>query len=88
MKRKKLKIELAKQDKINELDYWVQVVLKALGHSEALVTDESMVGDFLDIFDKKESKKELKKAIKKLKIDMDSHDYIYEVAKKLKGVKK
>lgn len=41
-------IELAAQDMVTKYDYQMQVVLGILDHTEALVTDESTVGDFVD----------------------------------------
>ena len=42
------KITLASQDMVTKYDYQMQVVLGILDHNEALVTDESTVGDFVD----------------------------------------
>ncbi len=39
-------ITFAPTDQIDELEPWVQVVLDALGHPEALVTNESYISDF------------------------------------------
>ena len=41
-------ITLAKQDMVQKYDYQMQIVLGILNHIEALVTDESDVGDFID----------------------------------------
>jgi hypothetical protein len=80
----KKKIELASQDKIIELEPYINKVLRALGHSEALVTDESLISDFLNIFDQKERDKQLKKLIKKLKLKIDDGDYVWKVAEQIK----
>jgi hypothetical protein len=42
------KYELVSQSELDALDEWVQLVLKAFGHEEALATDESLVSDFLE----------------------------------------
>lgn len=41
-------VQLAEQDMVNRYDYQLQVVLGVLDSPEALVTDESTVGDFVD----------------------------------------
>lgn len=43
---KKKKIELASQVQVDELKFWVDEVLDAVGHPEALVTDKSLICDF------------------------------------------
>jgi len=53
---KKGKIEIASQTRILELIPWVDKVLVGLGHPEALVTDESMVRDFMDVWSKRPKK--------------------------------
>ena len=85
MKKKIKKIELASQNKIDKLQPYIDKVLKALGHPEALVTDESMVCDFLDIFDKDERVKQVKKAHKKIGVNIFPGDYIWEVAERIKN---
>jgi len=82
--KKKTKIELADHNKIDELQPYVDKVLKALGHTEALVTDESLVSDFLDIFDKERRVKQAAKAKKKLGVDLFPGDYLWEVAERIK----
>jgi len=82
------KIVLAPQDKIKELEPYMDKVLNALGHPEALVTDESMVTDFLDIFDKDSRVKQIKKTQKKIKVDIFPGDYIWEVAERIKNEQK
>lgn len=39
--------ELAPQDAVEELQPWVDKILEAVGHPEALVTDESRMGGFV-----------------------------------------
>jgi hypothetical protein len=41
------RIVIADQDAVDQFPHGVQRVLGVLGHPEALVTDESQVGDFL-----------------------------------------
>ena len=81
---KDTKFELAGRDKVTILDKYVAKILKALGHPEALVTDESMVSDFLDIFDAKERIKQSNKVKKIVKVDIFPGDYIWEVAERMK----
>ncbi len=81
-KRKKItkitKIELAENDKIKLLHKYVDEVLEALGHPEALVTNESLVWDFTS------DKNELKRLAKKLKFSVDGNDYIWQLAERCK----
>jgi len=57
----------------------VELVLKALGHPEALVTDLSTVGDFgLDA-------EERCAASAKLGVTLSDDDYIHEVAQRLRN---
>jgi hypothetical protein len=79
------KIELADQSKVIQLDKYVKKVLIALGHSEALVTDESCVSDFLDIFDADLREKQVKKVEKKLKMKITKNDYIWQVAERIQN---
>lgn len=82
---KDTKFELADQDKTEALDKYITKIMKALGHSEALVTDESLISDYLDIFDDLRRKKQLDKAKKIIKVDIFPGDYIWEVAERMKG---
>jgi len=87
--KKVTKFELASQDKVNDLEKYVGKVLEALGHPEALVTDESRVFDFTHfIMDEQEYEKDkneqLLKAFKELGIEIDEDDYIYRIADKLR----
>jgi hypothetical protein len=50
--KKVKKITLAPTSKIDKYKTGVTTILKCLGHPEALVTDESTVGDFLNVFAK------------------------------------
>ncbi len=78
-KRKKItKIELAENDKIELLRKYVDKVLEALGHPEALVTNESQVWNFTS------DNNELKQLSKKLKFSVDENDYIWQLAERCK----
>lgn len=88
MKKKNVKIELAEQDKIKQLKPYVNQVIKALGHPEALVTDESIVFDFLDVFDIDERIEQIEKARKNIKVNIFSGDFIWKVAERIKNKEK
>ena len=82
------KIELAPQDKVDDLQLYVDQVLKALGHSEALVTDESYISDFLPFIGsmgRKEAFEKFSKKMKKLGIEVKFEDSVIEVAERLKN---
>lgn len=70
-------IVMASQEKINALGDKVDKVLTALGHPEALVTDESTVWDF--IFDEAD----LHDISSRLGFDVHGDDYVWELAEKL-----
>jgi hypothetical protein len=83
------KIELANTTKTNNLEPYINKVVAALGHPEALVTDESYVWDMLNVFgDKEDMQKQLDKAHKKLGVIIMSNELITTVAKRLKGKNK
>jgi|APSaa5957512622_1039677.scaffolds.fasta_scaffold01081_7 hypothetical protein len=42
----KPKVVFAPSDQVEDLEHWVDVVLAAIGHPEALVSDESCFSDF------------------------------------------
>jgi len=72
------RIELASTVLVDALESYVEQVLNALGHPEALVTDFSMVGDFgLD-------DDERCAASATLGVALSDADYIYEVAQRLR----
>jgi hypothetical protein len=83
------KIEMANDKKIKELEPYVEKILKTLGYSvsEVIVTDESYITDFINVFYTKEQKNEVLKNIsKKLGIEVLLKDTIYEVAEKCKNL--
>lgn len=72
------RIELASTVLMDTLEPYVELVLNALGHPEALVTDLSTIGDFgLD-------DDELSSASTRLDVALSETDYIYEVAQRLR----
>jgi hypothetical protein len=78
------KIEIAPEVKLKKIDLKVlKYTLKLLGHPEALITDESIVGDFLFAFDEKMRLK-LKKLSEIFGFEIKSSDYIWQIAKKFK----
>lgn len=84
------KIELASQDQTSKLEKEIAIILKALGHSEALVTDESAISDFLPFLgsmDRKKAFDKFKKKMDKLGTEVEFHDYLIDVAKKLRESK-
>lgn len=82
-------ILLAQQKEVKKLEEYIDKVVAALGHKEALVTDESYVSDFLTINFNQDSKcavireKELKRACKKLKMKIEAGELVIDVAKRL-----
>ena len=86
--KKKIKFELAAQDKVNELRPYIDKILKALGHSEALVTDESYITDFMPFLGSmggKEVFEKFSKKMKKMGIEVKLEDSVIEVAERLKN---
>jgi len=80
-----IRFEIADDTNAMALRPYVMRVVKALGHGEAMVTDESMVLDFLDVFMSKAGKVEaVYEASKKLGVDIDLHDRVWEAADRLK----
>ena len=78
------RIECAPQDKVSALEPWVDEVLEILGHSEALVTDESSVWDFFPFMDEdKEVEEEFEEFKSKLGFDVSIEDLIVDVASRL-----
>ena len=90
---KKKKIKFAERDHIKYLESYVQKVLEILGHPEALVSDLSIIGDFMGYSDyfknnitincDKQNKEQLQKISDQLGFEVKNDDYIWEVAKKL-----
>ena len=85
--KKKVDFELASQEKVIQYSDFVNIILENLGHPEALVTDESKISDFLNIFDKDNRGKEFEEFLKKMEswvINVNKNDYICYVAEKMK----
>jgi hypothetical protein len=72
------RIELAPTVLVDALESYVELVLNALGHSEALVTDLSRIGD-LGLDDDERSA-----ASVQLGLILSDDDYIYEIARRLR----
>jgi hypothetical protein len=73
------RIELASTVLVDTLDSYVELVLNALNHPEALVTDLSTIGDFGLDDDERSA------ASSTLGVIVSDADYIYEVAKRLRN---
>jgi len=89
---KNKKIELASTDNTDQYEREIGVILKLLGHPEALVTDESSVWDFLAHFggekeNEKFNKKMLNKISGRLGIDVNGNDLLIDIAKKIRESK-
>lgn len=77
--RKKIKIEMADSDLVDgELRPYVDQILEAVGHPEALVTDESTLFDFICDF------AQISEIGKKLGVDVINGDYLFQIAERLK----
>lgn len=81
----KTKIVSAPQDKVKELQSWVNQVLNAAGHPEAYITDESLISDFVSIFAKRDEREKRAKYISnKLGVSVKLRDYIIKIAERLR----
>jgi hypothetical protein len=72
------RIELASTVLVDTLESYVEQVLEALGHPEALMTDLSTIGDF-GLEDEERAA-----ASAKLGGTLSDDDYIYEIARRLR----
>jgi hypothetical protein len=72
------RIELASTVLVDTLESYVEVVLSALGHPEALVTDLSTIGDFGLDDDERSA------ASAKLGLMLLDDDYVYEIARRIR----
>ena len=72
-------IEVASTVLVDTLGSYVEAVLTALGHPEALVTDLSTIGDFGLDDDERTA------ASAMLEVALSDADYIYEVAQRLRN---
>jgi hypothetical protein len=79
------KFEMAPQVRIEALDFYVQKILDALGHPEALVSDESQINDFSDWGASKEDRDAwVLELSDKLGLPVERKEFIPDVALKLK----
>lgn len=62
---------------------YVNIVLEAVGHPEAYVTDESSIWDFHPM--KKGQEDWLKKVSEKLGFEVTTKDYLWEVAEQVRA---
>jgi len=85
----KSKFELASQDRVSSLETEIDLILQELNCEGALVTDESEIGDFLDVFtDNLEKEVILKELQNNLGIDiMDKCELIVDIAQRMKDKK-
>jgi hypothetical protein len=85
----KEKFELANQDRMKDLQVEVDKILEALKCDGALVTDESEVGDFIDIFaETEEIEANLKYLSNYLGVFVeDDMELIVDIAQKIKDKK-
>jgi hypothetical protein len=78
------RFEICPQKDVDEYIDEINEVLEILGHPEALVTDESIISDFICIFDKSNDVDVLKNAINLLGMPILISDYLVDVAKRLR----
>jgi hypothetical protein len=74
-----IKVVYARSSRRETLRPWVQKVLEAVGHPEAFVTDESMIGDFFFSEPKK-----IEEVAKKLGVRATARDRVVDVASRLR----
>lgn len=80
-----MKFELASTKNIAKLEPYVAKILEAMGFSDALVTDESTIGDFRDLtFNKEQTDKWVRSLEKKLGVEAKTSLYIMYVAREMK----
>lgn len=72
------RIDLASIVLVDTLESYVEQVLNALGHPEALVTDLSTIGDFGVDDDERSA------ASYRLGVVLSDDDYVYEIARRLR----
>ena len=72
------RIELASTVLVDAVETYVERVVDALGHPEALVTDLSTIGDFGLDADERSA------VSAKLGLTLSDDDYVYEIARRLR----
>lgn len=81
------RFELAPQSKVGAVgEEWCKKAVNLLGVKKFLITDESMVADFLSATDVYRTNKDLEKIARNAGIKIKDRDYIWQVAKKLKQI--
>jgi hypothetical protein len=82
-----MKITFSEDEKIQQLQECVDWVLEALGHPEALVTDQSMINDFADYYLSVDEKDKWAEEVgKKLSLEVKRNDYVWEVAERYRNL--
>jgi len=81
LKNKNLKFELAETNDISSYKKQINMILKLLGHPEALVTDESIVWDFTAFLSKSRKEVMLKYLSKFAKFEVSEHTKLIDIAK-------
>jgi hypothetical protein len=79
-----MKFELPNNINIQNYKKQVDKILHMMGHPEALVTDESIIWDFVpNTLSKRGGKQWLSHIEKSFGLPVELNDYIWEVAKKI-----
>lgn len=83
---KNIDFEMSLVDKVSGLEVYIDMVLEALGHEEAFVTDESQLYDFFDMFDGSEKSEKLLDDLRaNLGVEIyDDFEKIVDIAQRLK----
>jgi len=84
-----VQIEHAPQDDIEKFSEEIHIILVALGHPEAFVTDLSSVSDFTCVFDSKDERladaqRRLGLISKKYGFDITTSDLLVDIARKMR----
>lgn len=79
----KMKIVCAPQDKVSDLEYWVNRILEVVGHPEALVTDESSLWDFFP-FNEEADENKVRAIQNKLGVNVSLSDYLVDIAQRMR----
>jgi hypothetical protein len=83
---RKITFEPVQTDIVEQLQSWIEIVLKALKHPEAFITDGSTISDFFEFMtiDENQDRKFEQKLSKKLGIQVIGRDKIIDVARRIK----
>jgi hypothetical protein len=82
--KKKPKFELASQDNCIKYRREVSKLLKALGYPAALVTDESIVADFLEMSGDCPAEEWLEEVSRRVDVEVGPRDRIVDLAKDMR----